>query len=848
MLEREKELAILDSTLKKCQEGSMQMTLVKGQPGTGKSFLMDYFLASAQDQDGVIVSASFCDGQIGEGRPYLPFRDLMTGFLNGVAAQQKDPKHKGLKKTMLFVTKALFDHAPDLIDLFIPAGGLINKIGKYALSESGLEDKVKQKLSTDKQQAPQLSDETIYEQYLNFLIQLSSAHTVVLFIDDLHWADEASINLLFRLIAKLKDHPVYFITSYRSNFGVQDQTGERHGLSAIINEWVGKQGDIILDLDVDSEEQKIAFLDSILDQEKNQISHKFRQQLVRATNGNALFMTEMIQSMKKSGKLARKDGYWVESESIDWDDMPARFEGIVQERVERLENSLRNYLSIASVQGNEFIIQVIAKIEGVSEREIVRRFTQELIQEHRLVTEKKSKRKGRQIISSFGFANTLTRQYLYNDLGQAEKMYLHEEIAKALEELYSDEINEVAQLLGLHYEMAGLSDKALEFYEKAANHAKRINAFNEASYLYKKALDQNLNMENSEEVLQKRMNLLIDFSVVLKSLKGWANQEVISLYMEAKELGIRLNNVSQTSPVLFGLWVVHLIHLELDKALINGKELNELATANDDEVLLIQSHVSLSNTYFWLGDLQKTKYHYEQVFEHYDESKHQEVMHTYGQDPRSIAYMFEILTLWLSGEYDEAEHRAMHGYNQMKGLEHTFSFSILVCTTTWLAFHNNDFKKLELYANELRKISEEHGFVFYIGLAKMFQGYLYEDEALIEEGYQKDFLASGGLLFNSMYVMLKTKLAIKTGTVTDLTEDNLNAAISMSRHRNELVYYPELVRLLIIIRYKTNKEKPYQEALDHAISFAKERGMVALQTRIEDTIERLKRSEEAEVN
>ena len=123
-------------------------------------------------------------------------------------------------------------------------------------------------------------------------------------------------------------------------------------------------------------------------------------------------------------------------------------EAIVKERVERLEKSLRHVLSLASVQGRDFIIQVISRGTDFDDRELVRMFTQELNQEHLLVEELGPARKNGQILSYFHFADDLTQKYLYEDLGESEKVYHHEDIACALEEIFKElEFRTLAKVL-----------------------------------------------------------------------------------------------------------------------------------------------------------------------------------------------------------------------------------------------------------------------------------------------------------------------------------------------------------------------------------------------------------------
>ncbi|MFY0598765.1 MAG: AAA family ATPase [Cyclobacteriaceae bacterium] len=835
MCERRAQLDALHSKFNLSKENNLQLTLVRGEPGTGKSFLVEQFLADLEDRDDVFVSSAKCNAQIGQGNPYQPFKEIIEGFLSDLAKEGEKIETSSLKKTALFVSKALFEHAPDLIDLFMPGGGLLKKIGKYALSESGLQEKIQQSIE-GKSKEIKLSDAEVYSQYLSFLTELSKSKAIVIFIDDLQWTDEASANLLMHLLSHLKGRPVYFLLSFRSNYGIKDNAQERAALVSVINLMKERMGDIVLDLDTLSNHEKLEFVSKLLSKDEFNLDDDFKENLIQVTNGNALFVTELIHSLQGSSKLIKDDsGKWVENGTIDWTEMPARVEAVVEERVERLETTLRSLLSQASVQGYEFLVQVISNMEKGRggeqraereiERSLVENFTQKLEQEHRLVLGQKPKRKGRQILSSFNFSNAMVRQYLYNDLGESEKMYMHEDIAYALEDLYKDDKIEIAHLLAHHFEFADHAEKSIEYYKMAADHALRISAYREASILYQKALDQYDRLDENQETLHDKLKLMIDLSVALRAVDGWANERVVRIYTDAKNLGIKINDVADTAPVLFGLWVVHLVHLDLDKALANGEELVELGKKNDDEQLTIQAYVSLCNTYFWLGDLLKTKKYLDMANEMYDETKHHEMKHSHGQDPRSLTYMFEIMTLWVSGKSDEANDKLSESYDLMKELDHPFSLAIIICTASWLSYHQKDKDQLKKYNDELFSISEENGFTFYLGMAKMFQGYLTKDEALIDEGYKKDFLANGGLLFNSVYAIIKAEVALESGQITETTLTNLQAAILLAEARKEHLFYPELLRLFAIANIKIGEVEIAGDFLENALTFAKENKM-----------------------
>ena len=113
--------------------------------------------------------------------------------------------------------------------------------------------------------------------------------------------------------------------------------------------------------------------------------------------------------------------------------MPARVEGVIGERIARLPEGLRETLTIASVMGYEFTAQVIARVQKVQERELVKDLSRELEKRYLLVFEQGEIKIGKQFLSIYRFSHALTQQYLYDELGAGERRMLHGEIAETLE-------------------------------------------------------------------------------------------------------------------------------------------------------------------------------------------------------------------------------------------------------------------------------------------------------------------------------------------------------------------------------------------------------------------------------
>src|SRR4029077_7978852 len=139
-----------------------------------------------------------------------------------------------------------------------------------------------------------LDQEKIFQQYTEAVQALSRDHTLILILDDLQWADSASLNLLFHLARQLKESRVLLLGTYRPDDVGLGRGGERHPLEPILNELKRYYGDIVVDLGAAQGTETRAFVDALVDAEPNRLDATFRNELFARTEGHPLFTVELL--------------------------------------------------------------------------------------------------------------------------------------------------------------------------------------------------------------------------------------------------------------------------------------------------------------------------------------------------------------------------------------------------------------------------------------------------------------------------------------------------------------------------------------------------------------------------
>ena len=492
---REKELSHLGAMLKKTISGYGQVVLVTGGAGRGKTALIDEFCFLAQQQyEDLIIARGNCNAHSGVGDPYLPFRDI-TGMLTGdieasLTAGFILPDHaKRLWALLPHTVDAMLKRGPSLINVLVHGGSLLERTETASPENVNRLRQLKELVERKKTSSSELDQTLLFEQFTNVLLILGEHCPSVLFLDDMQWADRSSIDLLFHLGRRIERHPILLIAAYRPDELALGRDNGRHPLENVINELKRFHGDIFLDL-TQSDEGEQDFVDLYLDTEPNLLGPEFRQTLKNHTGGHPLFIVELLRAMMDRGDLVKDDeGKWVERPSLDWNELPVRVEAVIEERIGRLEDDLRQTLSIASVEGEDFTGQVVARVQNVQELQLLQNLSQELVKRHRLVRDKGEVRIADRLLSRYRFTHHLFQRYLYNELSSGERRLLHGKTALVLEEIFAENTNDIAIQLAYHFHQADIVDKALKYLTQAGRQAKARFANEEAIQLFSEALE-----------------------------------------------------------------------------------------------------------------------------------------------------------------------------------------------------------------------------------------------------------------------------------------------------------------------------------------------------------------------
>jgi class 3 adenylate cyclase len=311
---RERELARLNTLLQTALAGQGRVIFVAGGPGRGKTALLAEFARRAMEANpNLLVASGSCNAFSGVGDPYLPFREVL-GMLSGdvearwLAGQITTQHARRLWAAVPHFVQALLGFGPHILGALVEAEALLSRAAIAGTTAAPWRDSLRRAI--ERRQAlppgvatPGVEQSHLFEQYTNVLRQVGESYPLVLILDDVQWADSASIGLLFHLGRRLQGIPILIACAYRPEEVAPGRDGERHPLEKVLAEFRRMYGEVLIDLGQVDRVDDRRFVDAFLDSEPNRLAEGFRRALFEHTAGHPLFTVELLRAMQERGDL-----------------------------------------------------------------------------------------------------------------------------------------------------------------------------------------------------------------------------------------------------------------------------------------------------------------------------------------------------------------------------------------------------------------------------------------------------------------------------------------------------------------------------------------------------------------
>jgi hypothetical protein len=465
---REAELRQLQSTFDAATSGQGSLTMVVGEPGIGKTALCEQLATYVSLRNGrTLVGHCYEEGSLS--LPYLAFVEALRAY-----AQTRDVNR---------LRKELGSGAPDVARI---------------VSEIRERLKIKPRPKGD----PQEERYRLLQAVSDFLGSIAAAKPLLIVLEDLHCADRGTLEMLEYVARNLGDRRLLLVGTYRDI-----EVDRTHPLSDALAELrrLPTFGRVLLrGLNADEVRR---MLSAIAGQD---VPWGLAEAVHRQTEGNPLFVQEVVRYLAEEGIIERQEGQWrARSDTPVEMRIPDGLRDVIGKRLSGLSESCNKVLSIAAVIGRDFQMEVLRKVAGMSDDELFG-----ALEEARktAVIEERTEPGGK---VSYRFAHAFFRQTLYEETIAPRRIRLHQQVARALEEIYKNRLEQHAAELAEHFsyssDRADL-EKAVSYGEMAARRATDVYSYGEAARLLEQALKVQEVLDPEEKA--KRCDLFLAL--------GWA--------------------------------------------------------------------------------------------------------------------------------------------------------------------------------------------------------------------------------------------------------------------------------------------------------------------------------------
>lgn len=737
---RKKELNQLNGFINSAVSGKGRVVFVTGEAGSGKTALVREFSRRAQqEQQDLIIAGGKCNAHTGAGDPYLPFIEI----LNLLSGDVEDKWEAGLltqaNASRLWnlapnTVMAILEHGPDLVDVFLSGAEVVSRSETFASGTADWFVRLK-KLAERKAALPSdstLQQSNLFGQFTHVIKALAKKHPMMLILDDLQWVDTGSANLLFHLGRQIAGSPILILGAFRPAEVAMGRDGDRHPLEHVVHEFQRDYGDV--EVEVGKAEGR-EFVDAFLDTEPSGLGEEFRDTLYRQTRGHPLFTIELLRTMQEQGMLVKDNqGRWIQAAEFDWNELPARVDAVIQERISRLTETMKDVLTLASVEGEEFTAEVVAALQKIEIRDLVKLLSRELDKRHHLVTSKGVRYVDKKRLSLYLFQHILFQRYLYNDLDEAERSYLHEEVGCILEEIYGDKAEDISVHLARHFQEAGIAEKAVHYLYKAGNKAVHLSANDEAVAHYKKALSLLQELPETPERNKLELTLQLALTVPIQASKGFASPELERAVTRSRELCRKIDDPNLIFTALVQLQLFYSTRPEYRTALKLQEEIEAIADKSGDPMQKTISRYQAVWCLLNVGEMNKTLEYAKRMKEMYDPKKHSYLAYVFGYDMGVLNRAFWSWALWFLGYPDQAEEEFKIAIQHARELGHPYTLAFALVGGCALQWYLRNPTKIEEYTEELDRLSNDKGFIYWQGHSIFYRGERRVLEGQVKEG------------------------------------------------------------------------------------------------------------------
>ncbi len=548
---RDAEMQTLQEILERAQHGVGHIVCLMSEAGLGKTRLIEEIQNKWRDNT-ALAWYSLSSLSYESGHAYGMFQNLVRR-LNGIGWDDSNTQARAKLEPMLAqVETAKRARAAQILEILL---GLPDTSGLPPLEGDAFQRE-------------------LFAVMELLVRQTFSAKPGVLVIDDLHWSDAASVELLLSLMPLTNELPLVLLYALRP---MRDAPGWRVSQKAS-DEFSHRYRE--LKLRPLSNDETARLVSTLLG--GIEISRDLMNKILERTTGNPFFVEEVVRTLIDNGSFVRDEatGRWTVTRRSENFDIPGSLQALLTARIDQLEEMTRRTLQLSAVIGRSFYLRVLAAI-GEAGQDLDHHLS--ILQRLELIGEA-----ARLPEVEYRFRNPLTQEVAYKTILLKQRREFHRRVAETMEELYADRLNDYASLIAHHFSASDLYGKAIEYLRRAAQRAVALYAYEDAIHQLRAALAL---MPAQLTANALKAELLEELADAYRYVRDF--EQAIALYQEAQTLAREL---TESDSILVIRLHRKIIQLVTDaKWSVNAATYQQVSKIREQSLALLETRLSTLN-------------------------------------------------------------------------------------------------------------------------------------------------------------------------------------------------------------------------------------------------------------
>lgn len=693
---RDAELSELDAILARTLAGERQMVFLTGAPGLGKTTLVDAFLEQVAARGGVRIAKGQCVEHYGSGEAYLPMFEALGTLAQEIPLDEFVPLLRRCAPSWLAQMPKLLGEDDFLTLLRTTAG---------------------------------VGPERRLREMLDALEELAARTPLVLVLEDLHWSDHCTIDLLAALARRRGPVRLLVVGTYRA----AEVVASGHPLAPVTQELLARRQGREVALHMLEPAAVRAYLAERFPD--NDFPDELSALLQECTDGNPLFMVQVVEEWLAGGRIARDAACWRLAGSLDElrGTVPLSLRTLVEQHVGRADADDRRLVAAASVIGDEFAVGPLAAALDADPVEVERRCEALVVRE---LLERRGVERAPDgaLASRYGFRHAVYRSVLHEGIPVGQRQQWHRRVAAELERRHAHDLAPVAAELALHFEQ-GRDDRAsIRMLALAAQTAILRSAHREAHGYLTRALTAVASLPDGPERDRTELVLRVALGVALSATQGYAAPAVEETYTRALELCRRVGGSDEAFSTLHGLCRFYGVRADFAVAIEVGDELYRHARERDDPAMLLEASWARGTMLVYRGELAEARKLLEQGLAIYAPRQHGSHAHVYGQDPGVACLSYLSWIDLVTGRPDGAVRRSDEALALARDLGHPFTLAFALHHAVLTHQQRGDGEIVGPLVDELLALASLEQFPFWATMGSIAQGGQRLREGSVEDG------------------------------------------------------------------------------------------------------------------